>query len=122
MRAVADEYFKTAERQTGEAQGRGVNRAKEAEIFASNQMHVSKLPHQAAKPADKVRPADRGVEKSFSALVKEASAQIQPYPRTPAAKEKKTGSPPIQSGALLNSVRPHYAGADSEAGRWRYSA
>jgi phage gpG-like protein len=33
-------------------------------------------------------------------------------PWVPAAKEKKTGSLLIQSGALLNSVRPYYVGTD----------
>jgi SPP1 gp7 family putative phage head morphogenesis protein len=82
MRAVVDEYFKTTEWKTGEAQGWGVNRAKEAEIFAANQMYIRKFPNQAAKLLDKVTPADWGVKKSFSTLVKEASTQIQPYAGT----------------------------------------
>jgi SPP1 gp7 family putative phage head morphogenesis protein len=82
MRAVVDEYFKTTEWKTGEAQGWGVNRAKEAEIFTANQMYIRKFPHQAAKLLDKVTPADWGVKESFSTLVKEAKTEIIPYAGT----------------------------------------
>jgi hypothetical protein len=60
MRARVDEYFKTTEWKMGEAQGWGVNRAKEAEVFTANQMYIRKFPNQAAKLLDKVTSADWG--------------------------------------------------------------
>jgi SPP1 gp7 family putative phage head morphogenesis protein len=81
-RATVGEYFKTKEWKSGQAQGWGVNRAKEAEIFTANQMYIRKFPNQAAKLLDRVTPADWGIKESFSSLVKEASVPISPYEGT----------------------------------------
>lgn len=82
MRARVDAFFNTSEWKQNAAQGWGVNRAKEAEIFTANQMYIRKFPTQGAKMMDKVTPQDWGIKKSFDALKRTAENPIQPYAGT----------------------------------------
>jgi SPP1 gp7 family putative phage head morphogenesis protein len=84
MRRRVDEFFETKEWKSGEAQGWGVNRAKEAEVFTANQMYIRKFPDQAARLMDRVSPGDWGVAESISTLTKRSAASMRPYTGTAA--------------------------------------
>lgn len=48
------EYFKSKEWKINQAQGFGINRAKQGLVFASNQMYIQKFPNMAGKFLDKL--------------------------------------------------------------------
>lgn len=49
MRARVDAYFETPEWSSAQAQGFGINRAMDPELFNENQMYIRKFPQQASK-------------------------------------------------------------------------
>lgn len=58
MRKRADQYFKSKEFKSNEAQGWGVNRGKVSEIFTANQQYVYKQPGKSAKLLNSLAPSD----------------------------------------------------------------
>jgi SPP1 gp7 family putative phage head morphogenesis protein len=83
MRAKVDEYLTTAEWKRCDAQGFGINRAVEADVFTANQMYISKFPDHSAHILEKITPEQWGA-KSLSSKLREATEEIKPYEGTAA--------------------------------------
>jgi hypothetical protein len=66
MHSKVDEYFTTPEWRRCEAQGFGINRANEAQVFTADQMYINKFPGMAGKLMDKITPQEWGVNNSVT--------------------------------------------------------
>lgn len=78
MRARVDDYFGTTEYKNARAQGFGVNRAVQGQVFTENQFYIRKFPQKAAKYLDRLGAADFGLE-SATKCQKRASQDLPKY-------------------------------------------
>lgn len=82
MRAKVDEYFTTKEWERCRAQGFGINRAVEADVFTANQMYINKFPNMAGKLMDKITPQEWGLNNSLRQLMNRADETTSEYEGT----------------------------------------
>ena len=72
MQKRCDDYLESPEWKQCEAQGFGINRANEAEVFTANQMYIHKFPSMSSKTLEKITPQEWGVRESVDTLKREA--------------------------------------------------
>ncbi len=81
-RAEVDKYFGSTEWSRCEAQGFGINRADEAQVFTANQMYINKFPDMSSKILEKITPKEWGVKESLDTLMREAANKVPKYAGT----------------------------------------
>ena len=79
MRAQCDGYLDSNEWKRCEAQGFGINRANEAEVFTADQMYIHKFPDMSSKTLEQIIPREWGVGESLDTLKREAESEVPKY-------------------------------------------
>jgi hypothetical protein len=79
MQKRCDDYLESPEWKQCEAQGFGINRANEAEVFTANQMYIHKFPSMSSKTLEKITPQEWGVRESVDTLKREAKNEVPKY-------------------------------------------
>ena len=79
MQKRCDDYLESPEWKQCEAQGFGINRANEAEVFTANQMYIHKFPNMSSKTLEKITPQEWGVRESVDTLKREAENEVPKY-------------------------------------------
>jgi len=79
MQKRCDDYLESPEWKQCEAQGFGINRANEAEVFTANQMYIHKFPNMSSKTLEKITPQEWGVRESVDTLKREAKNEVPKY-------------------------------------------
>lgn len=83
MRRRCDKFFGSTEWSRCEAQGFGINRADEAQIFTANQMYIHKFADMSSKTLEKITPREWGVSESLDTLMHDAPGPVPRYEGDP---------------------------------------
>ena len=83
MRRRCDKFFGSTEWSRCEAQGFGINRADEAQIFTANQMYINKFADMSSKTLEKITPREWGVSESLDTLMRDAPGPVPRYEGDP---------------------------------------
>lgn len=105
MRAQCDEYLESPEWKRCEAQGFGINRANEAEVFTANQMYIQNFMDMPDKTIEQITPDEWGVEGSIDVLKEEAKKEVPKYKGSP--EEWFDANKVIEAGMELLKVKDY---------------
>ena len=105
MRAQCDEYLESPEWKQCEAQGFGINRANEAEVFTANQMYIQNFMDMPDKTIEQITPEEWGVEGSIDVLKEEAKKEVPKYKGSP--EEWFDANKVIEAGMELLKVKDY---------------